>query len=89
MAGLRSRKFLYATFGGSSGHKTARVHYSFGFTADDTRAHCREAYINAEAVLQHLADVDAAFKAVAVLFLSTSEKCFTTGVCKIKACGTK
>jgi len=44
-------------------HKSDCVHYSFGFTTDG-RAHCREAYKNAEAVLQHLADVDTPLKAV-------------------------
>ena len=40
------------------------MHYSFGFTEDGTRAHCREAYTSAKTALQHLADVDAALKAV-------------------------
>jgi hypothetical protein len=44
-------------------HKEDCVHYAFCFTNDD-RAHCREAYPNAEMVLQHLADVDAPLKAV-------------------------
>ena len=39
------------------------VHYSFGFT-DDGRAHCREAYKDAAACLQHLANVDAPLNAV-------------------------
>ena len=45
-------------------HKEDCVHYSFGFTEDGTRAHCREAYTSAKTALQHLADVDAALKAV-------------------------
>ena len=45
-------------------HKDDCVHYSFGFTEDGTRAHCREAYTSAKTALQHLADVDAALKAV-------------------------
>ena len=44
-------------------HKEDCVHYSFGFTEDGTRAHCREAYTSAKTALQHLADVDAALKA--------------------------
>jgi len=44
-------------------HKEDCVHYAFCFT-DDNRAHCREAYPNAEKVLQHLADVDKPLKAV-------------------------
>jgi len=44
-------------------HKEDCVHYAFCFT-DDKRAHCREAYPNAEMVLQHLADVGAPLKAV-------------------------
>ena len=44
-------------------HRSDCVHYSFGFTADG-HAHCREAYVSAEAVLQHLADVDSPLKAV-------------------------
>jgi hypothetical protein len=44
-------------------HKEDCVHYAFCFT-DDNRAHCREAYPNAEKVLQHLADVDSPLKAV-------------------------
>jgi predicted dithiol-disulfide oxidoreductase (DUF899 family) len=44
-------------------HKEDCVHYAFCFT-DDNRAHCREAYPNAEKVLQHLSDVDAPLKAV-------------------------
>jgi len=44
-------------------HKEDCTHYAFCFT-DDDRAHCREAYPNAEKVLQHLADVDSPFKAV-------------------------
>ena len=44
-------------------HKEDCVHYAFTFT-DDSRAHCREAYPNAAAVLQHLADVDVPLKAV-------------------------
>lgn len=44
-------------------HKEDCVHYAFTFT-DDNRAHCREAYPNAEKVLQHLADVDAPLNAV-------------------------
>ena len=39
------------------------MHYSFGFT-DDGRAHCREAYKDAAACLQHLADVDTPLNAV-------------------------
>lgn len=45
-------------------HKDDCVHYSFGFTEDGARAHCREAYTSAKTALQHLADVDAALKAV-------------------------
>ena len=45
-------------------NKADCVHYSFGFTEDGTRAHCREAYTSAKTALQHLADVDAALKAV-------------------------
>jgi len=45
-------------------HKDDCVHYSFGFTEDGGRAHCREAYTSAKTALQHLADVDAALKAV-------------------------
>ena len=45
-------------------HKEDCVHYSFGFTEDGMRAHCREAYTSAKTALQHLADVDAALKAV-------------------------
>jgi hypothetical protein len=44
-------------------HKEDCVHYAFCFT-NDNRAHCREAYPNAEKVLQHLADVDSPLKAV-------------------------
>merc|ERR1712072_1026641 len=44
-------------------HKEDCVHYAFCFSEDNTRAHCREAYPNAEMVLQHLADVDVPFKA--------------------------
>jgi len=44
-------------------HKEDCVHYAFTFS-DDNHAHCREAYINAAAVLQHLTDVDAPLKAV-------------------------
>lgn len=44
-------------------HKEDCVHYAFCFT-EDGRAHCREAYPNAEKVLQHLADVDTPLKAV-------------------------
>merc|ERR1712159_636324 len=44
-------------------HKDACVHYAFCFT-EDNRAHCREAYVDAAAVLQHLADVDVPLKAV-------------------------
>merc|ERR1712151_26996 len=44
-------------------HREDCVHYAFCFT-EDNRAHCREAYPNAEKVLQHLADVDAPLKAV-------------------------
>merc|ERR1712187_864796 len=44
-------------------HKEDYGHYAFCFT-EDNRAHCREAYPNAEKVLQHLADVDAPLKAV-------------------------
>merc|ERR1719506_1075250 len=44
-------------------HKEDCVHYAFCFT-NDNRAHCREAYPNAEMVLQHLVDVDAPLKAV-------------------------
>jgi len=44
-------------------HKEDCVHYAFCFT-DDRRAHCREAYPNAEKVLQPLADVDSPLKAV-------------------------
>ena len=47
----------------SFAHKSDCVHYSFGFT-DDGRAHCREAYTNAETCLQHLKDVDTPLKAV-------------------------
>ena len=45
-------------------HKDDCVHYSFGFTEDGSRAHCREAYTSAKTALQHLADVDGALKAV-------------------------
>jgi len=45
-------------------HKEDCVHYAFCFTEDNTRAHCREAYPNAEKVLQHLGDVDVPLKAV-------------------------
>ena len=45
-------------------HKEDCVHYSFGFTEGDERAHCREAYTSAATALQHLADVDAPLKAV-------------------------
>jgi len=44
-------------------HKEDCVHYAFCFT-EDNRAHCREAYPDAEKVLQHLADVDSPLKAV-------------------------
>jgi quinol monooxygenase YgiN len=44
-------------------HKESCVHYAFCFT-EDNRAHCREAYVDAAAALQHLADVDAPLKAV-------------------------
>lgn len=49
----------YANFA----HKEDCVHYAFCFS-DDGRAHCREAYPNAEAVIQHLADVDVPLNAV-------------------------
>jgi hypothetical protein len=45
-------------------HKGDCVHYAFCFSEDGTRAHCREAYTNADTVLQHLADVDKPLKAV-------------------------
>eukprot|EP00658_Telonema_sp_P-2_P079947 TRINITY_DN7869_c0_g1_i2.p1 TRINITY_DN7869_c0_g1~~TRINITY_DN7869_c0_g1_i2.p1 ORF type:complete len:385 (+),score=132.37 TRINITY_DN7869_c0_g1_i2:67-1221(+) len=44
-------------------NKQSCVHYAFGFT-DDGRAHCREAYTDAAACLQHLADVDTPLEAV-------------------------
>jgi len=40
------------------------VHYAFCFTDDNTRAHCREAYTDAKAVLQHLANVAEPLKSV-------------------------
>ena len=43
-------------------HREDCVHYAFTF--DGNNAHCREAYTNADKVLQHLADVDAQIKAV-------------------------
>merc|ERR1711998_28066 len=49
----------YANFA----HKEDCVHYAFTFTEDDKRAHCREAYPNAEKLLQHIADVGAVFHA--------------------------
>jgi creatine kinase len=45
-------------------HKEDCTHYAFCFTDDDTRAHCREAYPNAEKVLQHLTDVKEPLDAV-------------------------
>jgi len=44
-------------------HKDDCVHYAFTFS-EDGRAHCREAYHDAKAVLQHLADVDTPLNAV-------------------------
>merc|ERR1711959_755434 len=41
-------------------HKDDCVHYAFTFT-DDDRAHCREAYKNAEGVIQHIKDVGGVF----------------------------
>merc|ERR1712159_174596 len=42
-------------------HKEDCVHYAFCFTEDDSRAHCREAYPNAEKLLQHIGDVGGTF----------------------------
>ena len=53
-------------------HKDDCVHYSFGFTEDGTRAHCREAYTSAKTALQHLADVDAALKGCSTAWPSSS-----------------
>jgi hypothetical protein len=47
----------YANFA----HKDDCVHYAFTFTEDDSRAHCREAYPDAEKLLQHIGDVGAVF----------------------------
>eukprot|EP00961_Rhodomonas_salina_P123165 1658980-Rhodomonas_salina.1 len=43
-------------------HKDDCVHYAMCFEGD-ARSHCREAYTNAAAVLQHFGDVDAPLKA--------------------------
>jgi len=42
-------------------HKQDCVHYAFTFSADDTRAHCREGYPNAAKLLQHIQDVGGVF----------------------------
>lgn len=57
-------------------HKESCVHYAFCFT-EDNRAHCREAYVDAAAVLQHLADVDTPLKSVTrpVLGISQVVRC--------------
>jgi len=60
---LKAFKQIWQQDYGNFAHKKDCVHYAFCFT-DDNRAHCREAYPNAEMVLQHLADVDKPLKAV-------------------------
>ena len=43
-------------------HKDDCLHYAFCFEEGDSRVHCREAYKDAAAVLQHGGDVGAAMK---------------------------
>ena len=44
-------------------HEEDCVHYSFDFTEDGTRAHCRGVHVGEDG-MQRLADVDTALKAV-------------------------